>query len=139
MDAEPFVALPGIIVSEFQGQIRMIADALGVELDEIVQEFDRRPTDTPLDAAFGKVDAGTCGAIRMRAIGRTAGRNFITIEHVTRLCGDWRDVVRGGCDVGDRDAGGQRRAVCRRGPTGTAQLAGPAFDAAAGCARMTVS
>ena len=85
MDSEPFVAMPGIIVSEFQGQIRMIADALGVELDEIGQEFDRRPTDAPLEVAFGKVDAGTCGAIRMRAIGRVAGRDFITVDHVTRL------------------------------------------------------
>jgi len=88
MDSEPFVALPGVIVSEFQAQIRMIADALGVELDEIREEFDRRPTDTALDVAFGKVDAGTCGAIRMRAIGRVAGRDFITIDHVTRLSRD---------------------------------------------------
>ncbi len=34
---------------------------------------------------MGTVEAGTCGAIRMKAIGVVDGREAIIVEHVTRL------------------------------------------------------
>lgn len=37
---------------------------------------------------MGTVDAGTCGALRMQAIGVVDGREAIIIEHVTRLAHD---------------------------------------------------
>ena len=37
---------------------------------------------------MGTVEAGTCGAIRMQAIGVVDGREAIVIEHVTRLAHD---------------------------------------------------
>jgi hypothetical protein len=88
LDFEPWVAIPGAIAGEWQGQLRLIADALGVELQEVREKFDRAATDRTLEVAMGTVDAGTCGALRMQAIGVVDGREAIVIEHVTRLAHD---------------------------------------------------
>lgn len=66
----------------------MVADALGAEIDEVRETFDRAVTPRTLEAAMGTVEAGTCGALRMRAIGVVGGREAIVIEHVTRLAHD---------------------------------------------------
>lgn len=85
MDAEPWIMLPGGIESEFGGQIRLIADGLGVEVQEIKEFYDRRATEQPIETAFGTVEPGTCGAIRFGAIGVVDGREAIVIDHITRL------------------------------------------------------
>jgi hypothetical protein len=88
LDFQPFVAIPGAIAGEWQGQIRMIADALGVEVQEVRESYDRSTTDRTFEVAFGVVEAGTCAAVRMQAIGVVDGRESIVIEHVTRLAHD---------------------------------------------------
>jgi hypothetical protein len=88
LDFEPWVAIPGAIAGEGQGQLRLIADALGVELQEVREKFDRAASNRTLEVAMGTVDAGTCGALRMQAIGVVDGREAIVIEHVTRLAHD---------------------------------------------------
>ena len=52
------------------------------------ETFDRAVTERTLDVAMGTVEAGTCGALRMQAIGVVDGREAIVIEHVTRLAHD---------------------------------------------------
>src|SRR6476659_5455936 len=88
LEYEPWIAMPGAISGEWQGQIRMVADALGVEVQEIRETFDRAVTNRTLEVAMGTVEAGTCGALRMQAIGVVDGREAIVIEHVTRLAHD---------------------------------------------------
>jgi hypothetical protein len=88
LDFEPWVGIPGAIAGEWGGQIRMVADALGVEIDEVRETFDRTVTNRTLEVAMGTVEAGTCGALRMQAIGVVDGRDAIVIEHVTRLAHD---------------------------------------------------
>ncbi|MGV0851072.1 NAD(P)H-dependent amine dehydrogenase family protein [Mycolicibacterium phlei] len=88
MDYQPWIGFPGAIAGEWQGQIRMIADALGVEVEEVRETFDRAATERTLEVAMGTVEAGTCGALRMQAIGVVDGREAIVIEHVTRLAPD---------------------------------------------------
>jgi hypothetical protein len=88
LDFEPLIGMPGVISVAFGALVQFVASHLGVEIDEVRQEFDRRVTDRPLDVAFGAVAAGTCGAIRMRATGVAAGRELIVLEHVTRLAPD---------------------------------------------------
>jgi hypothetical protein len=85
---QPWISLPGAIAGEWQGQLRLVADALGVELDEVRETFDRAVTERTLEVAMGTVEAGTCGALRMQAIGVVDGRDAIVIEHVTRLAHD---------------------------------------------------
>ncbi len=88
LDYQPWVSYPGAIAGEWQGQIRLIADALGVEVQEVRESFERAVTNRTLDVAMGTVEAGTCGALRMQAIGVVDGREAIVIEHVTRLAHD---------------------------------------------------
>ncbi len=88
LDFEPWVAMPGAIAGEWAGQIRLIGDALGVEVQEIRESFDRAVTHRTLEVAMGTVEAGTSGALRMQAIGVVDGREAIVIEHVTRLAHD---------------------------------------------------
>jgi 2,4-diaminopentanoate dehydrogenase len=88
LEFEPWVSIPGAIAGEWQGQIRMVADALGLEVAEIREKFDRAVTNRTLEVAMGTVEAGTCGALRMQAIGVVDGREAIVIEHVTRLAHD---------------------------------------------------
>jgi 2,4-diaminopentanoate dehydrogenase len=88
LDFQPWISFPGAIAGEWQGQIRLIADALGVEIQEVRENFDRAVTNRTLNVAMGTVEAGTCGAIRMQAIGVANGREAIVIEHVTRLAHD---------------------------------------------------
>jgi hypothetical protein len=88
LDFEPWVAIPGAIAGEWGGQIRLIGDALGVEIEEVRETFDRAVTNRTLEVAMGTVEAGTCGALRMQAIGVVDGREAIIIEHVTRLASD---------------------------------------------------
>jgi hypothetical protein len=85
LDFEPWIMLPGAIAGEFQGQVRYIADGLGVEVTDIRESYDRRPTEQPIETAFGTVEPGTCGAIRFQAIGVVDGREAIVIDHITRL------------------------------------------------------
>ena len=80
--------MPGAIAGEWQGQLRLVADALGVEIQEVRETFDRAVTNRTLEVAMGTVEAGTCGALRMQAIGVVDGREAIIIEHVTRLAPD---------------------------------------------------
>ncbi len=88
LDYQPWIGFPGAIAGEWQGQIRMVADALGAEVQEVRETFDRAATDRTLEVAMGTVEAGTCGALRMQAIGVIDGREAIVIEHVTRLAPD---------------------------------------------------
>jgi 2,4-diaminopentanoate dehydrogenase len=88
LDYEPWIGLPGAISGEWQGQIRLMADALGIEITEFRETFDRAVTERTLEVAMGTVEAGTCGAIRMQAIGVSDGRHAVVIEHVTRLAHD---------------------------------------------------
>ena len=85
LDFEPWNMLPGAIAGEFEGQVRYIADGLGVEVSEVRETYDRRPTQTPIETAFGTVEPGMCGAIRFQAIGVVDGREAIVIDHITRL------------------------------------------------------
>ncbi|HXO49495.1 MAG TPA: dihydrodipicolinate reductase, partial [Mycobacterium sp.] len=88
LEYEPWISMPGAIAGEWQGQLRLVADALGVEIQEVRETFDRAVTNRTLEVAMGTVEAGTCGALRMQAIGVVDGREAIAIEHVTRLAPD---------------------------------------------------
>ncbi|WP_196771202.1 dihydrodipicolinate reductase, partial [Mycobacterium colombiense] len=61
LDYQPWISYPGAIAGEWQGQIRLIADALGVEVQEVREGFDRAVTNRTLEVAMGTVEAGTCG------------------------------------------------------------------------------
>jgi 2,4-diaminopentanoate dehydrogenase len=88
LDFVPLLATPGAIGFQWGPGLHVIADGLGLEIDEIRENFDRVPTDRDLDVAFGRAKAGTCGALRTQAIAVIDGREAITIEHVNKLALD---------------------------------------------------
>jgi 4-hydroxy-tetrahydrodipicolinate reductase len=64
---------------------RMIADGLGVELAEILDERDVWYTPDAIVHDTWSIGAGTVAAVRFRVLGIVAGRAAITMEHITRL------------------------------------------------------
>ncbi len=79
---------PGVQASAWAPPVRMVADALGVELDEVRETYDKRVTDRTLEVAAGTIEAGTVGAVRFETIGVVDGRDAIVIEHVNRMADD---------------------------------------------------
>ncbi|MFD5829685.1 dihydrodipicolinate reductase [Lentzea sp. NPDC060358] len=68
------------------GQLRLMARALGVELDEIRETVERRALDeTVTTRTMGEFEAGTQGAIRFEVQGVVGGEPLIVIEHITRI------------------------------------------------------
>ena len=92
--------LPGVQGSAWGPPVQLVADQLGVQLDEIRETYDKRVTDRPLDVAAGTIDAGTVGAVRFETIGVVDGRDAIVIEHINRmapdLAPDWPTADRDG-------------------------------------------
>ncbi|MFF3409324.1 dihydrodipicolinate reductase [Streptomyces sp. NPDC002742] len=86
MDYEPLMLAPSIPTMVWGGQIRLMARALGVELDDIRETMERRPlTDTVSTRTMGEFAAGTQGAVRFEVLGIVGGEPRIVIEHVTRI------------------------------------------------------
>ena len=99
LDFEPMLKTPGFIEMAWKAPIALIAEGLGVEVDEVRGSLDRRLTDRDIEVAFGTIPAGTCGAVRTRAAGVVDGREAIVVEHIIRMA---RDVGAGLADVGVR-------------------------------------
>jgi hypothetical protein len=138
MDYEPLMTAPTVPTMVWGGQLRMIARAMGVELDEIRETLDRRPLEeTVTTEEMGAFDAGTQGGVRFEVQGIVDGVPRIVIEHVTRIhpsaAPDWpqapngrgahRVIIEGRPRIevtleatdegGNPAAGGNATAVCR--------------------------
>ncbi|BCZ23857.1 dihydrodipicolinate reductase [Mycobacterium senriense] len=100
LDFKPMLKTPGFIEMAWKAPIYLMAEGLGVEVEEIRGSLDREPADRDIEVAFGTVKAGTCGAVRTRAAGVVNGREAIVIEHVIRMA---RDVAPD-WPTSDRDA-----------------------------------
>ncbi|MEV4174097.1 dihydrodipicolinate reductase [Nonomuraea sp. NPDC049709] len=138
MDYEPPMIAPTVPSMVWGGQVRLMARALGAELDEVREAVERRPLDaTVTTASMGEFLAGTQGAVRFEVQGIVGGEPRIVIEHVTRIhasCApDWplapdgvgahRVIIEGRPRIevtveaadedGNRSAGGNATAVGR--------------------------
>ena len=86
MDYQPPMLAPGVPSVVWGGQVRLMARALDVELDEVRETLDRRPLDTAVTTrTMGDFDAGTQGAVRFEVQGIVGGEPRIVVEHVTRI------------------------------------------------------
>ncbi|MGW2222895.1 NAD(P)H-dependent amine dehydrogenase family protein [Nonomuraea sp. NPDC001684] len=101
MDYEPPMIAPTVPSMVWGGQVRLMARALGVTLEEIREVVERRALDrTVTTAGMGDFEAGTQGAVRFEVQGVVEGEPRIVIEHVTRIhpaCApDWPLLPDGG-------------------------------------------
>lgn len=86
MDYQPPMLAPGVPSIVWGGQVRLMARALGVELDDLKETLERRPLEkTVTTRTMGDFDEGTQGAVRFEVQGVVAGEARIVIEHVTRI------------------------------------------------------
>ncbi|MEW2491320.1 dihydrodipicolinate reductase [Streptomyces sp. NPDC048411] len=86
MEYEPLMLAPTVPTMVWGGQIRLMARALGAELDDIRETLDRRPLDATVSTrTMGTFEAGTQGAVRFEVKGIVGGEPRIVIEHITRI------------------------------------------------------
>jgi hypothetical protein len=85
MDATPLLLTPGTLVFAWGGTIRLLAEGLGLELDDVRQEFERRPADRAIQVGARTIEPGTMGALRFEVQGIVGGRPVLVVEHVTRM------------------------------------------------------
>ncbi|MEU4596176.1 dihydrodipicolinate reductase [Nocardia sp. NPDC023988] len=86
MDYQPPMLLPSVPTMVWGGQIRLLARALDVELDDIRETVERRALDATVQTVrMGEFAAGTQGAVRFEVQGIVEGEARIVIEHVTRI------------------------------------------------------
>jgi hypothetical protein len=88
MENVPPMVMTGVPTMVWGGPIRMVARALGVEIEEIRELVERRPLERPVTNQLGVFDAGTQGALRFEVQGIVGGQPRIVIEHVTRIADD---------------------------------------------------
>jgi len=84
-DYEPPIGIPGILRTGWGGMVRMIADALGIELDDMRESFERAYAESAFDTPMMHVPAGTCEAVHFQIEGMVDGKPVIVTEHVNRL------------------------------------------------------
>jgi 2,4-diaminopentanoate dehydrogenase len=100
LDHRCLMELPGVQTSAWGPPVQLVADQLGVELDEIRETYEKRVTDRTLEVAAGTIPSGTVGAVRFETIGVVDGRDAIVIEHINRmapdLAADWPTAERDG-------------------------------------------
>ncbi|MEU6126654.1 dihydrodipicolinate reductase [Streptomyces sp. NPDC047123] len=86
MDYEPLMLAPSVPTMVWGGQIRLMARALDVRIDEIRETMARHPLDETVHTrTMGEFAAGTQGAVRFEVQGIVDGVPRIVIEHVTRI------------------------------------------------------
>jgi len=134
LDHQPIMAMEGVQSGTWGPPVRMVADALGVELDRIRETYERELTPRRLEVACGVIEAGTVGAVRFETIGVVDGEDAIVIEHVNRMAPD----LAPGWPTAGRE--GTYRVVVEGAPSFTCELVlgGPGTSSAEGMIATTM-
>lgn len=88
MDYDPPMVSAGVPTMIWGGQVRLVARALGVEVDEVRETLERRPLERDVTNGMGLFPAGTQGALRFQVQGIVGGEPVIVVEHITRIAPD---------------------------------------------------
>lgn len=84
-DHTPIMFSPGVLASLWGGQVRTLADNLGIVLDEVRERHEKWVTPEPIDCTMMRVESGRVAAVRFGVDGIADGKTVITMEHVNRL------------------------------------------------------
>ena len=88
MDNVPFLLMPGVLGYAWGSVIHLMAEGLGVEVEEVREHYERVPAPETFEIAAGTVEEGTVAGLRFEIQGIVGGEPVITVEHVTRLRDD---------------------------------------------------
>lgn len=102
LDYRGGIMMPGVITFGWGAAVTMVAESLGVELDEIRETCQFAPSPRRLQTASGVIEPGAVGAVWFRCIGVVDGQEVIAVEHVDRMAEDvapdWPKSRAGGID-----------------------------------------
>lgn len=76
---------PGYLTSVWGSTVSIVAHALGVRLDEIVEDYTVIYADEPFDIATCHVATGTISGMRFQVKGMVDGEARVVLDHVTKL------------------------------------------------------
>ena len=79
---------PGAIKVGWGAAVTMVADALGVELDELREVCEFAPAPRRIETATGVIEPGTVAGVRFELAGVVDGEEVIVIEHCDRAAED---------------------------------------------------
>ncbi len=65
--------------------LHLVAAAIGLELDDVVERHEVITADTDFEIASGIIPAGTISGMRFEIVGVVDGEERLVVEHVTRL------------------------------------------------------
>jgi hypothetical protein len=89
MDELPLMLLDFSLDMVWAPVLRVLAEQLGVELEDVAIDVERRPLERTIDVeGMGTFEAGTQGAFRFELRGMVDGRALLVVEHVTRIDDD---------------------------------------------------
>ena len=89
MDVTPPMLLDFSLDMVWGPVVRVLADGLGVELDEVRTHVEKRALDRTVTVdGMGDFEAGTMGAFRFEVQGIVEGAPLIVMEHITRIHDD---------------------------------------------------
>lgn len=88
MDHVPVLLMPGMLSFAWGGTLRLLAEGLGVHLDEIREVHEREPAKKELQIGPYNVEVGSVAALRFEVQGIIDGHPALIVEHVTRLDDD---------------------------------------------------
>jgi len=84
-DTVPMLFLPGVLSSIWGGPVRLLADELGVELDELREYYQPWVATEPIDCTMMHVAPGQVAAVRFGVEGMVDSEPKIVMEHINRL------------------------------------------------------
>lgn len=97
MDFESPLLTSGILRDWWRGTVLEVAHVMDVFPDDLKFEYEVAPTESGVETAWGRVQAGTIGAIRFQVSALVEGRPFVTLEHVDRVdpaaAPSWRSPI----------------------------------------------
>jgi hypothetical protein len=88
LEATPLILIPGVLTLAWGAVVKVIAAALGVEIEEIRETHEKRAAASAFRIPAGEVPAGTQAGLRFEVQGIVHGKPKIVLEHVTRLRDD---------------------------------------------------
>jgi hypothetical protein len=100
IDEVPILLQPGVLSMAWGSVVRQLATGLGIELDEVVEIYQREPAPEDFDIASGHIPRGSAAALRFEVRGLVDERPAVVLEHITRLrddlCPDWPQPAQPG-------------------------------------------
>ena len=88
MDQTPMMILPGIPSQVWAGALRSLADALGIELDDVREVIEKHPLERDVEVLGRRYEKGSLGAFRFEVQGMVGDHPLLVLEHITRIVDD---------------------------------------------------